>query len=347
MKQENVKLYLSNFHNQGELKDLPKYVKTKEITFKKSNVTKAIKYYHWFIIEMFFSMQGGTHEVLNHVKAIETRMKALVPNGETGEIEEKEQVKTALFCEIKLNWQGEELIELYPIFDSSNSKVILNPDAQDLNNSYKRGLVRGIARISGIGGDRFGDYDDQFGGDGDEGFTPGVKEKEESEEEKEKREKAEADLAKAEAAKAKKEAQKKAKAEAAAKAKAEAKAKKEEVEEPSNTSSEIEEPKDADDFVKDFLEGAEIDTSKKEKKSKPKDTKVDEMKKKKKEIAASGDDYGQDTEEYADLLLYVKREQKKKGLSSEVKKFIKSKGKDLFSELTYLELTELKELLDL
>jgi len=340
MKQDNVVKFLENYHNEGMLKDLPQYVKTKNIEFKKTNVTKAIKYYHWFIIEMFFSMQGGTHEVLNHVKGITSEYFEMIPNPETGEFEESKKKKTALFVEIKLNWQGEELIELYPIFDSSNSKVITLPDSQDLNNSYKRGLVRGIARISGIGGDRFGDYDDQFGG-ADE--TLNVKDKEDDELPNENAKIKDTHVE--EKVTTPKTTKKGKKEEPKPEVKQEVK--QEVVEEPD--ASDVEE-EDSDDYIKNFLAGDEIppkETQKTPKEEKPLDKKIDKIVETQTKLSVEKDTYGEDTEEYAELLLYIKREQKKKGLATEVKAFIASKGKELFSELNYKELLELKTKLSL
>ena len=74
----------------------------------------------------------------------------------------KEEENNALFIHLQATWQGETLDEYYPIFDNQTSKIIRLPDAQDLNTARQRGMVRLIARISGIGLTIFEQTDDQF-----------------------------------------------------------------------------------------------------------------------------------------------------------------------------------------
>lgn len=81
---------------------------------------------------------------------------------DNGEVIIKEEENNALFIHLQATWQGETLDEYYPIFDNQTSKIIKLPDAQDLNTARQRGMVRLIARISGIGLSIFEQTDDQF-----------------------------------------------------------------------------------------------------------------------------------------------------------------------------------------
>ena len=71
----------------------------------------------------------------------------------------------ALFIHLHALWQGVEEDEFYPLFDSQNAKIIKTPTALDLNTARQRGMVRLIARISGIGLDIFEQQDTQFDDD--------------------------------------------------------------------------------------------------------------------------------------------------------------------------------------
>lgn len=147
MNEKAIKLYLENYNNKGLCEGLEKQVKTINKEFKKSGITKIIKYLPWAIAERIFRLQGGKIEVVDWRYSVDFEGKDYNP--ETGEIEEGK--KSALFVHLKGTWQDEELDEYYPIFDNQTSKIIKTPDAQQLNASRQRGSVRLIARLSGIG----------------------------------------------------------------------------------------------------------------------------------------------------------------------------------------------------
>lgn len=147
MKKEALDLFTLNYKNEGIAKDLPKFVKQIEKKYAKKEEVTYIDYLPWAVVERLFRMQGGKIEVVNWNHRIEFKEMGFDPV--TGELAELTSVAT--FMHIKGEWQGEELEEFYPIFDSSNSRVIKSPDAQQLNASRQRGSVRLIARLSGIG----------------------------------------------------------------------------------------------------------------------------------------------------------------------------------------------------
>ena len=147
MNEKALELFIKNYENKGICEGLKSKVKTIEKEFKKQGVTVYIDYLPWAIVERLFRMQGGKIEVVDWKYSIPFDSKEY--DVETGTIEAT--TRDAHFIHLKGYWQGEELDEYYPIFDSQTSRVIKTPDANQLNASRQRGSVRLIARLSGIG----------------------------------------------------------------------------------------------------------------------------------------------------------------------------------------------------
>lgn len=156
-----IKLFNENYQNKGLCENLPKFAKKIIKIFKKTNQEKTILYYPWAVVERIFRLQGGKVEVLDWAKKVEFVGSDYAPN-EQGELVMTEQSNRALFLHLKATWQGEEEEEFYPIFDNQNAKIIKTPDALDLNTARQRGMVRLIARLSGIGLDIFEQQEGQF-----------------------------------------------------------------------------------------------------------------------------------------------------------------------------------------
>ena len=167
MNQEAKNLFLKNYFNEGDCAGLMDKTKIIEKEFRKTGQVKTIRYLHWALVERIFRLQGGTFEVKswNFEVPFITNIKAY---DENGEITTKEEKQSALFLHLSANWMGETLEEHYPIFDNQTSRIISLPDAQDLNTAKQRGMVRLIARISGIGLSIFEQLEDQFAKDDDE-----------------------------------------------------------------------------------------------------------------------------------------------------------------------------------
>jgi len=147
MNEKALELFISNYENKGICEGLKSKVKTIEKEFKKQGVTVYIDYLPWAIVERLFRMQGGLIKVLDWEYTVSFDSKEY--DVETGTIEAT--TRDSHFIHLKGYWQGEELDEYYPIFDSQTSRVIKTPDANQLNASRQRGSVRLIARLSGIG----------------------------------------------------------------------------------------------------------------------------------------------------------------------------------------------------
>jgi hypothetical protein len=165
---EANKLFLQNYSNEGDCAQLHKFAKTIEKEFKKTGQRKSIKYYPWAVIERIFKTQGGKVEVVNWAMKVELHGKDFLPNSD-GELVLTETTSNALFIHLKGTWQGQEEHEYYPIFDNQSAKIIKIPDALDLNTAKQRGMVRLIARLSGIGLEIFEQQEGQFEEDKDEG----------------------------------------------------------------------------------------------------------------------------------------------------------------------------------
>lgn len=147
MNEKALDLFIKNYENKGICESLKSKVKTIEKEFKKQGLTVYIDYLPWAIVERLFRMQGGKIEVVDWKYAVSFDSKEY--DVETGTIEAT--TRDAHFIHLKGYWQGEELDEYYPIFDSQTSRVVKTPDANQLNASRQRGSVRLIARLSGIG----------------------------------------------------------------------------------------------------------------------------------------------------------------------------------------------------
>ena len=161
MNNEAKKLFIENYFNRGDCDGLLEKTKIIEKEFKRTGQVKIIRYLHWALVERIFRLQGGVVEVKNW--KFEVPFKTIVQTyDDNGEVFSKEEENNALFIHLQAYWQGETLDEYYPIFDNQTSKIIRLPDAQDLNTARQRGMVRLIARISGIGLTIFEQTDDQF-----------------------------------------------------------------------------------------------------------------------------------------------------------------------------------------
>jgi len=147
MNEKALDLFIKNYENKGICEGLKSKAKTIEKEFKKQGVTVYIDYLPWAIVERLFRMQGGKITVVDWKYAVPFDSKEY--DVETGTIEAT--TRDSHFIHLKGYWQGEELDEYYPIFDSQTSRVIKTPDANQLNASRQRGSVRLIARLSGIG----------------------------------------------------------------------------------------------------------------------------------------------------------------------------------------------------
>lgn len=339
MKDNTLKLFIQNYQNEGMCKELPKFIKSFTKEFKKANTEKTINYYPWAVIERLFRMQGGKIEVVNWAEKIDFVSKDYVL-ADGGEMVLSEQSNSALFIRLKAYWQDEELEEFYPLFDNQNAKIIKTPDALDLNTARQRGSVRLISRISGIGLDIFEQQDSQFEGDTPENAGEKIVVKEIGE--KKPDDKKETSTPK----KTKKEIDK----EAAQKAFEEAtkienkKPLEETTTEPTpmshkkETQEQVDEVKHTEEstetskgFLGGFLKGESFEPKKPQGKvEEPSET-------------ASKEEYDKDSEEHANVLLEVRKVVRNGNLQSKAKEFVKSKNKELLSELSY---SELKELLD-
>lgn len=286
MEEKTLKLFQDNYTKKGMCIDLPKYLKIFKKEYKKTNSVKEITYYPWAVVERFFRMQGGQVEVIDWATRVAFPFTDYAPN-EDGELVMTQQEQHALFIHLKATWQGLEEHEYYPIFDNQNSKIIKTPNALDLNKARQRGMVRLVARISGIGLDIFEQTDTQF--DDDEDFKT----------------QAETTSIKVET-KAKVKPVKK-------------------VEPQVEVQEEVEEPNQSD-FLESFLKGDEIE--------KPEDVGIRKMPK---------EEFSSETQEYADLLLEVRKIIRDSGAQQDAKNFVKEQGLELLSELSYSQLEQLKE----
>lgn len=160
MNEKAKELFLQNYANEGDCKDLQNH--EQKINFKrKAGQEQVIKYLPWAVVERLFRLQGGKAETLDICLAKEIPTNTINPV--TGEMLDK---KYAYFTHLKGTWQGEELEEYYPLFNTADSKVIPNPDATHINKAIQRGKVRLIARLSGIGLYLFDkQIDDETGGE--------------------------------------------------------------------------------------------------------------------------------------------------------------------------------------
>jgi len=136
MTEETKKIYLENYTNQNDCKNLQDYVDYIEKKTKTGDKIK-IAYLRWAVAERIFNLQGGTIELLN----AEEFTKYYI------DISTEKTINQFLI--LKATWQGLELIEFYPYIDGFNT--IVNPSAIEKNKILQRAKTRLIARISGIG----------------------------------------------------------------------------------------------------------------------------------------------------------------------------------------------------
>lgn len=326
MKTETKKLFLENYENKGDCKDLQKFIKSFEKEFRKSNTSKTIKYYPWAVIERIFRMQGGEIEVLDWARTVTFKSSDYAPD-ENGVLVMQEQEAHALFIHLKATWQGETLEEYYPLFDNQNAKIIKTPNALDLNTARQRGSVRLISRLSGIGLEIFEQQDTQFEDDSAEEVSVKSKKEEEPKEVKEEKPKTKA---------AQKREKDKEKTQEAVKEIVEDEKKAQKQKEPKEeveVSKPKEKPTQEQDggFLQGFLKGEEVD---------PKEQ-VETIEEEKQKF--DNEEFDKESQEYADLLLEVRKEVRNKGAQKEAKDFIKEKGYELLSDLPYSVLSELYE----
>lgn len=345
MSKDALKVFMDNYNNKGMCEPLPDMLKNFEKKFK-GNPSKGIEekiqiihYYPWAVIERVFRQQGGRIEVLDWVHPIEMKTLDLVPNNE-GVLEMKEVTSSALFIKLKATWMGVEEIEFYPLFNNQNAKVIKTPTAMDLNTSRQRGMVRLIARISGIGLDIFEQQDSQFEGEesienlGDK-TTIKVKDKEEGtpkEEPKKPKPKPKKETKKTTKSKKAKDKQQQDNA-------MESMLSEEVKEEPKVEVKEVVEEEVVEDnsFLKGFLQGESVEEEEqKEVVAEINKTQSDFIK----------EDFASDTQEFAEKLLEVKKKIRDTGKRVEAKQFVTNQGKELLNQLTYVEMVSLIGFLD-
>lgn len=283
MDEKTLKLFNDNYNKKGMCAELPKYLKTFNKEYKKSNTVREITYYPWAVVERFFRMQGGKVDVAEWATRVAFPYMDYSPN-EEGELVMTQQEQYALFIHLKATWQGIEESEYYPIFDNQNSKIIKTPNALDLNKARQRGMVRLIARISGIGLDIFEQTDSQE----EENII---------------------DLAETTAIKVDKK-------KIPAKKEEKPKPKPEEKSQPAVDLNQ-------NDFLQNFLSGDEVEPTI--------------------EIPDEKEEFSQETQQYADLLLSVRKNIRDNGTQEQAKSFVSEVGKELLSQLTYGELKQLQE----
>lgn len=289
MDEKTLKLFIDNYNNKGLCTDLPKFLKEFNKEYRKNNTVKKITYYPWAVVERFFRMQGGSVQVADWATRVAFPYKDYIPN-EHGELVMSDQEQHALFIHLVGTWQGIEEHEYYPIFDNQSSKIIKAPNSLDLNKAKQRGMVRLIARLSGIGLNIFEQIENNL-------------EEEELIE----------DLADKTSIKVEPKTIKVAKS-----------VKKEET----KVVAEVEEEVNSQDFLQSFLSGDEISVE---------EVGIRDITK---------EEYTEDTQEYADLLLEVRKVIRDKGKQKDAKDFVSNIGKELLSELSYPQLGELKKELE-
>jgi len=329
MKQEALSLFTENYENKGMCSGLPAFLKKFDKEFKKTNTVKEITYYPWAVVERIFRMQGGKINVVKWIEQVAFEVFNTEIN-EDGTFEIKQKNEKAMFIHLQGEWMGETEDEFYPLFDNQNAKIIKVPDALDLNTARQRGMVRLIARLSGIGLHIFEQLDSQFP---EEESTPekiGAKstikviEKEDEE--------ITPTAPKKEPVK-KPKTKKDSDAEAHKNALADIVSKEKTVEIISEEDNEEkpEEEQTGTGFFKNFIKGETISSEENlftEKTEPPKEQEKT---------------YGPETEEYAGLLLRVRLLIKEKGLQKQARAFADSVHREVLSEMTYKELLLLEQ----
>lgn len=289
MNNEAKKLFIENYFNRGDCEGLLEKTKIIEKEFKRTGEVKTIRYLHWALVERIFRLQGGVVEVKNW--KFEVPFTTTVQTyDDNGEVIVKEEENNALFIHLQATWQGETLDEYYPIFDNQTSKIIKLPDAQDLNTARQRGMVRLIARISGIGLTIFEQTDDQFNKEDD---TKAIVEQSKISPKAEKKLKPEKKLSNPEQTETVK-------------------------------TETVETPLEENDFLAMML-GEDV------RKIVPQTTETEE------------EDYGKETEQYAEKKLAIKKHVAKN--QKTILEYMNKHGASLLGDLTYKQLSELENII--
>ena len=170
MNKEAVELFKTNYANEGDCKGIKKFLKDVNYTDKKTGeVKRKYSYLPWAVVERIFRLQGGIIEIINWKEEICFKYKEY----DTFQEEEIEKVQKNLFIHLKAYWKGTELEELYPMYDTSFN-ILSSPNAGQLNNAKQRGMVKLIARISGIGLDIFEGLEEAYEVETDEAKSQDV-----------------------------------------------------------------------------------------------------------------------------------------------------------------------------
>ncbi len=296
MNNEAKKLFIENYFNRGDCEGLLEKTKIIEKEFKRTGQVKTIRYLHWALVERIFRLQGGVVEVKNWKFEVPFTTTAQTYD-DNGEVILKEEENNALFIHLQATWQGETLDEYYPIFDNQTSKIIRLPDAQDLNTARQRGMVRLIARISGIGLTIFEQDDDQFNNKEDD--TKAIVEKSKTAPKVNEPAKAEKKL------------------------KPEKKLVSPEQTDAIKTQT-VETPPEENDFLA-MMQGEDAS------KIVPQTTETEE------------EDYGKETEQYAEKKLAIKKHVAKNHKT--ILEYMNKKGASLLGDLTYKQLSELENII--
>lgn len=289
MNNEAKKLFIENYFNRGDCEGLLEKTKIIEKEFKRTGEVKTIRYLHWALVERIFRLQGGVVEVKNWKFEVPFTT-TLQTYDDNGEVIVKEEENNALFIHLQATWQGETLDEYYPIFDNQTSKIIKLPDAQDLNTARQRGMVRLIARISGIGLTIFEQTDDQFNKEDD---TKAIVEQSKISPKAEKKLKPEKKLSNPEQTETVK-------------------------------TETVETPLEENDFLAMML-GKDVS------KVVPQTTETEE------------EDYGKETEQYAEKKLAIKKHVAKN--QKTILEYMNKHGASLLGDLTYKQLSELENII--
>lgn len=296
MNNEAKKLFIENYFNRGDCEGLLEKTKIIEKEFKRTGEVKTIRYLHWALVERIFRLQGGVVEVKNWKFEVPFTTTTQTYD-DNGEVVLKEEENNALFIHLQATWQGETLDEYYPIFDNQTSKIIRLPDAQDLNTARQRGMVRLIARISGIGLSIFEQDDDQFNNKEDD--TKAIVEKSKTPSEVNEPAKAEKKL------------------------KPEKKLVSPEQTDVVKTET-VETPPEEIDFLA-MMQGKDVSEIV------PQTTETEE------------EDYGKETEQYAEKKLAIKKYVAKNHKT--ILEYMNKKGASLLGDLTYKQLSELENII--
>jgi hypothetical protein len=156
-------LWNKNYRGEGNTAELSSFIKTLDYGSRKN-----VSYLPWAVVIRIFEFQDGTYELLKNTtgESIVEVDKMHVRD----EIEDNGQIipkyMTSYFLNIKATWNGRTHIERYPLQDN-NGRAVSTWNQDILHKSTLRGIVKAIARVSGIGYKLFEDGDLQFESDED------------------------------------------------------------------------------------------------------------------------------------------------------------------------------------